>query len=634
MKSAKSFTVLLYSSVGVAVMGIIVIAANVLLRPVVSRVDLTEDNLYTLSEGTKHVLERIDTPVQVRFYFSESEPQTPVELKTYASRVEDLLNEYKLVSKGKLEIKKLDPVPDSDAEDSANLDGVEGQQFQPLSPEKLYFGISLRCLDESTTIPFLPPSRERLLEYDLTRAIAQVIKPTKKVIGIMSGLPVFGGGNPMAMAMGQGPQEAWLFVNQLKSDFEVRQVELNAETVDEDIQVLLVVYPKGITPATEFAVDQFVLRGGKLIAFLDPKAVRDPSSQMQPNLLQSAASGGASLDSLLRAWGLSFDVTHVVSDKEYRTPTGDGQLNSYLLSLPEKAIDPNDIATSEISTLIMPLAGAFEGTPAEGLTKTVLAHSSTSAALTETMMAALGGEADAQPTGKEYPLIVRLTGKFKTAFPNGKPEVEPTADPEKKSEAKTDAPLKESKEDGVVVLFGDADMLHENFYAQVNKFAGMTMIMRTYSQNLPLVQNLVEFLSGDKDLIGMRSRATMTRPFVKIHEMEAQAEKRYMAKITELQKSENDLNSKISALARGTEAGPGGMQTIILSDDAKKDYENYQKQRSEVRVSLKNERKNLRHDIDSLQNSVQWTNILAMPLLVTLAGIGLALLKRQKTAAR
>ena len=302
--------------------------------------------------------------------------------------------------------------------------------------------------------------------------------------------------------------------------------------------------------------------------------------------------------------------------------------------MPEKAIDPNDIATSQINKLILGRAGAFEGTPAEGLTQTVLAHSSTNAGLSETMMVALGGATDVPATGKEYPLIVRLTGKFKTAFPNGKPAVEPNpADPEKKEEPKAEAQLKESKEDSVVVLFGDADMLYDTFYAQIRSIFGQRMIVDTHSQNLPLLQNLVEFLSGDKDLISMRSRGTIQRPFVKIREMEAQAEKRYVAKITEMEKSVSELNAKLSELARGTEAGPNGMKTIMLSD-VKKEYDAVNKQKSEASASLKLEKKNLRREVDSLQNTVQWANILSMPLLISIAGIGLALLKRQKTAAR
>ena len=633
MKSSKSFAVLLYSSVGVVAMGIIVIAVNVLLRSFVSRVDLTEDRLYTLSDGTKNVLKRIETPVQVRFYFSESDPQTPPELKTYASRVEDLLNELELASKGKLLLKKLDPVPDSEAEDSANLDGVQGQQLTPMSGDKLYFGLSVRCLDETATIPLLVPSRERLLEYDLSRAIAQVIKPVKQVIGIMSGLPVFGGGNPMMAALGQGgAQDPWLFVDQLKSDFEVRQVELSAEKIDEDIKLMLVVYPKGISPATEFALDQFVLRGGKLIAFFDPKAVTDPMSRQQ-NMLQAAATGGASIDSLLRAWGLRFDAAQVVSDKEYASET-DGGANSTVLTLTEKAIDANDIATSQIKKLVMVLAGAFEGTPAEGLSKTVLVHSTPNATLSEAMLAAMGNVPNATTASKQYDLVIRLTGKFKTAFPEGPPSLPPDpSNPEKKEETKTEA-LKESKEDGLVVLFGDADMLHENFYARIQNIFGQRVMMQPVSQNLPLIQNLVEFLSGDKDLINMRSRATISRPFIKIREMQVDAQKRFQTKLDDLQKKEEELDRKLTELARGTEPGLGGMQTIILSDDAKKEIEAIKKQRSEVGLALKTERKNLRRDVDSLQNSLQWTNILAMPLLISLAGIGLALLKRQRTAAR
>ena len=191
MNNKKQFETYLYSTVGAAVMVVIVIALNVIMRPVVKRIDLTKDKLYTLSEGTRRILGRIDTPVQIRFYFSQSDPATPVDFKTYAARVEDLLNEYKLHAKGNLEIKRLDPVPDSDAEDSANVDGIEGQPLSPLGGDKIYFGLAISCLDARAAIPFLNPSRERLLEYDLTRAISQVIKPSKPVVGVMSGLPVF-----------------------------------------------------------------------------------------------------------------------------------------------------------------------------------------------------------------------------------------------------------------------------------------------------------------------------------------------------------------------------------------------------------------------------------------------------------
>jgi ABC-type uncharacterized transport system involved in gliding motility auxiliary subunit len=634
MQNKKGFETFLYSAIGVVVVAIIVIALNVIIRPMTTRLDLTADKAYTLSEGTRNILSKLDTPVQIRFYFSQKDPSTPPMLKTYAARVEDMLNEYKLLAKGNLEIKKLDPAPDTEAEDSANLDGIEGQMLQPMGGDRLYFGIAISCLDSRATIPFLTPERDRLLEYDLTRAISQVIKPQKPVIGVMSGLPVFGSFNPqmMQMGMGGGRTEPWVFVNELRSDFDVKEIPVTSETIDDDVQVLLVIYPKGITDAGEFAIDQFVLRGGKLIAFLDPFSVMDARSGNQQNPLQAAANNGATMEHLLKAWGLTFDLNKVVSDKVYFTELGgqDGrpQANPSFLQIPPEAMDTNDVVTSQIERIYLPFTGTFEGTPAEGLKKTVLIHSSKNSDLTEKMMAQFGSQGEFKASGKEQALALRLSGKFKTAFPNGKPGASPDSG-ETNNAAAPDNALKASKDETTVVLIADSDMLHEQFYARIQNFFGQR-IMMPFSQNLTFVQNLVEQLGGDKDLITIRSRATTARPFTKTRELQAQAEERFAAKIKELEKSEQELEQKINDLAQGKQPG----QQVILSDEARREWEDYQKKRVEVRDTLRKERRNLRKDITSLQNKLQWINIALMPLLVTAAGIGLAVIKRQKTAAK
>lgn len=635
MQHKKRFETYLYSAIGVIGMVVIVIALNVIVRPMTTRVDLTADKAYTLSEGTKRVLGKLDTPVQIRYYFSQKDASTPVEFKTYAARVEDMLNEYKLLAKGNLEVKKLDPVPDTEAEDSANLDGIEGQMLQPLGGDRLYFGLAVSCLDARATIPFLSPARERLLEYDLTRAITQVVKPQKPVIGVMSGLQVFGGINPMMMEMGRGGRtEPWVFINELKSDFNVKEVPLTADKIDDEIKVLMVVYPKNITEAAEFAIDQFVLRGGKLIAFLDPLNVMDARSSDPSNPLQSAANSGATLERLLKAWGLTFDLNKVVADKTYFTELGGGesgrpQANPAFLQLPPEAMDTNDVATSQIGRLYVPFGGAFTGSPAEGLKQTVLIRSSKNSDLTEKMLAQFGGAQDFKASGKEYALAVRLSGKFKTAFPDGKPT-------EKKDDAKKDEAakpagnsLKVSKEDTVVVLLGDADLVHEQFFARIQNFFGQR-IMIPFSQNLTFVQNLVEQMGGDKDLITIRSRATAARPFTKVRELQARAEERFAAKIKELEKSEQELAQKVNEMLQGKKPG----QQVILSDEAKREWQDVQKKRAEVRETLRQERRNLRKDIDSLQTTLKWTNIVAMPIVVAALGVVLALVKRQKTGAK
>ena len=266
----KRLETLLYSTIGIAAMALVLVAFNLIASPVRQRIDLTAENAYTLSPGTRAILAKLDTPVQIRFYCTKNASTMPVFLATYAQRVEDLLGEYRQASKGRIEIQRLNPEPDSDAEDSARLDGVEGQQTR--TGEKVYLGLSVGMLDQKQSIPFLTPDRERLLEYDVSRAIARVMTSEKPVIGVMSPLPVMGGANPMAMQMQQQQQRTppWAFMSELMRDFNVKKVEMTADKIPDDIKVLLVIHPKAASDSTQYMLDQFVMRGGKLIAFVDP----------------------------------------------------------------------------------------------------------------------------------------------------------------------------------------------------------------------------------------------------------------------------------------------------------------------------------------------------------------------------
>ncbi len=638
MKNQKQIETILYSSVGVVILLVIAIAVNLIFAHISVRADLTADNVYTLSQGTKNILSKLDTPVQIRLYFSQSAPDLDPAVRTYAQRVEDLLKEYRSYAKGKLQIKKLDPKPDSEAEDSATLDGIQGMTTNPLGGDKIYFGISVSCLDAKAAIPALTPQRERLLEYDLTRAISEVIKPTKPNLGIMSGLPVFGEMNPMMMMRGGGRQEPWFFVSELKADFNVKEIPLTADRIDDDINVLLVLYPKGISESAQYAIDQFVLRGGSLVAFLDPLSVMDTQSSNPMNPLQGAANSGATLDKLLKAWGLEFDLNKVVADKRFSTQlqgqNGQPQENPSFLSLTQVGMNTNDVVTSQLGRLTMPLAGCFTGTPADGLDMTVLFHSSPDSQLTDKMMAQFGASEEFKASGTEYKLGVRLRGKFKTAFPDGKPAADKKTDADKKDEAKdtadTTPQLKEGKAEGVVVLLGDADMLYERFFAQFQNLFGQRIMVGVFAANLTFLQNLVEQLGGDHDLIGIRSRATMSRPFSRVREMQAKAELAYESKIRQLEKDLSDAQQKINELQRAK----GTTQQAILSEEQKQEIRKFQERKVSVNRELKELRKNLRRDVDSLETSAKWINILSMPLAVSLAGIVIAVMKNKRTAAR
>jgi gliding motility-associatede transport system auxiliary component len=622
----KTFQTGLFSVIGVAAMLLILVAINFIAGRVKQRVDLTAEHAYTLSAGTKAILAKLDTPVQIRFYASQSAEGMPVFLKTYAQQVDDLLGEFRQNSRGLIQIRKLDPEPDSDAEDSAKLEGVEPQLLS--NGERVYLGLSVSLLDQKEAIPFLSPERERLLEYDISRAIARVMTPDKPVIGVLSSLPVMGTGAMMPMQ--QRGEPPWVLIEELKRDFDVKEIEPNATTIPDNVKVLLVIHPKGISEATEFALDQFVLRGGKLIAFLDPMAALDPQS--------ASASFGSPpsksvLDRLLKAWGLTFEDSKVLADLDFVGRTSQGRAPA-VLALNEKAVNKDDIATADAGNLFVVFGGVFGGTPAPGLKETVLLHSSKDSELVDPMMAQMSGEQIAtsfKPSGIEHPLAIRLSGKFKTAFPAGKPKP-PEAEPnEKKEEASApETMLKESKQETTVVLIGDSDMIQDRVAVrQVGNPFGQRLFMPA-NGNLAFAENLIDQLTGDSNLIAVRSRASRERPFTVVKKMQADAEASYRSKIKELEDGLADAQRKIGQLQSGKQEG----QRFILSPQQQEELANFRKKEAEAKTQLKEVRKKLRADIDSLENRIKWLDIAGMPALVAVTGLVFAIVKRRRSAAR
>ena len=627
----KSLETILYSSAGIVVMLVLVIAINVVTGAKPVRVDMTQEKAYTLSAGTKAILMKLDTPVKIRFYCTQSDTATPdtVFLRDYARQISDLLQEYKQIAGKNLIIEKYDPQPDSDAEDSARLDGLEPQQLPGV--DTFYLGLSVSLADTRVAIPFLAPNRERLLEYDITRAISQVINPQKAAIGVMSPLPVFGApANPMMEQMGQQSSAPWTLIQQLQQDFNVRQIALDASNIDDDVKVLLVIHPKGISDQTQYAIDQFVLRGGKLIAFLDPMSVLD--SRQQNPMMGGGGPSSSSLDKLLPAWGLQFDIGKVVADLDFKMRLR-GQNDQPMeapawLALTPDGINLNDTATSELDSLWLPLVGAFTGEPTAGLKETVLLHSSKDAELTDAFTASMGQQEilnNFRPTGTNYNLAVRLTGKFKTAFPAGDP-----ANTETNASSKAGNSLKESKAETSVVLVGDSDLLADDFSLRKENTA-LGELVDPLNANLDLAQNLVEQMAGDSNLIAVRSRASLSRPFTRVKQIQAAAEARGEAKIAQLRQSLEDTEQRLSELQQQKKSAD---QRYILSPEQQTAIENFRKQEAEVSRELREAQKDLRKEVVSLETRIEWWNILAMPLAVTLAGIMIAVVKRKKNSAK
>jgi ABC-type uncharacterized transport system involved in gliding motility auxiliary subunit len=615
---------LLYSAGGLAAVFVILVLVNVIVGAGRVRLDFTQGKLYTLSQGTRSVLDKLPGTVRIRLYFTQGDNSVPLGIKAYGRRVEDMLAEFRQAAHGNLSIEKFDPQPDSDAEDAATLEGVDAQTTP--GGDKFYLGLSVSYADQKLALPALAPDREPLLEYDLTRAIARATTTTKPVIGVMSALPVFGmGPNPMT---GGQPVEQQVFIGELKRDYAVKRVSLDPDKIDDDIKVLVVIHPRGISDRAQYALDQFVLRGGKLIAFLDPNAYFDQMGGMM-----GGGEGGtqSSLALLLKAWGIGFDTGKVAMDMRYLTGAGARSLPT-LLSLNDNAFDPNDVSTARLGSLLMPFAGVFTGKPAQGLAETVLMKTSTYSQLVDSFTAATLGEAairNFQPSGTEYPLAIRLTGKFRTAFPDGAPKSEDKGD--RKAASKVAVPaavapqLKESAAENSVVLVGDSDFINDGAAVQVQEIFGQRIVIPR-NGNLAFAEALVDQFAGDPALIGLRGRASAMRPFTVIRDMEAKAQQAYLGKIKELEDSLNQTQEKLGALQKGKGPGAG----TILSAEQQAELENFRKKAAETRLELKDVRRALRADSEALEFWTKLLNIALMPLLVALAGIALAVLRRRR----
>ena len=621
---------LFYSAGGLLLLAIILIAANFLFSAFKVRVDLTQGSVYTLSPGTRAILSKLEAPVKIRYYYTQGGNTVPVALKTFAKRVEDLLNEYKSASGGKVIIEKFNPEPDSDAEESAALDNVEGQQTN--TGEKFYLGLAVSFLDKKEAIPVLSADREQLLEYDLTSKISQVTQAKKPVIGLMAGLPVLGRPlNPMTKLQ---PTEPWVLGSELKRTFEMKKVELDVKKIDDDIKVMLVIHPKNITEEAEYALDQFVLRGGKLMAFVDPYAYFDQQPDLQ-NPFGGNQAGGSTLYNLFKGWGVELDGGKVIADMTF--PSGSGpRLLPTLLMLTNDAFNMEDIVMSQVGTMLVPFGGTFKGKLADGIKQSVLIHSSKNAMPVDLIIATLSGEPSTRgfaPTGKEEPIAMRLTGKFKSAFPNGEPT--PQQAPAKKGEELKPPPpssgkhMREAAAENSVVLIADVDMLTDGAAVETQDVFGQKVVVPR-NGNLAFAQSLIEQLAGDQNLGTLRSRAAFSKPLTVLRKMEAQAQQSYLGEIKKLEDARNQITEKLQALQKGRTGGATAAAATVLTPEQQAEIEKFRKQATETGKQLKELRKNLRVDSDKLELWTKVINIGAIPTLVAILGLIFALRRRNQ----
>lgn len=627
------------SVTGVFIVLGIVILVNILVARLPSmRIDLTAERLYTLTPNTKAMLGDLERDVALKFYFSRSAGSTPIPIKQYAQRIQDLLGEYETNGRGRIRLEVHDPEPDSDEEEWAQKYGLSAQGMGPFGGEGFYLGLAAVSGTREAAIPFLAPSAEPQLEYLLTRLIHEVSQTERPTVGLMTALPVMGTPQ-MPFRQPQGPQaQKWAVISDIERLYEVREVSPTVEEIPADLETLLILHPKDLSEKTLFALDQFVLRGGRLLAFVDPMCLAEQENQAQPN--QFGGFGNASdLNRLSRAWGLELRTGKLLADPGAATtisrgPAGGGEESIAWLSLRGERMNREDVATASLEFVMMPFAGALSGEPAEGLTMTPLVSPTDTAGLIDSFAAMGPGSAARKDLQRESGLFlgVRLQGNFKTAFPDGPPEEDQAAGEEEENaepeETESPAHLTESDGHGAVILITDVDMLYDRFAVRNLSFLGQTM-MQPVNDNLNFALNLIEQMAGSEELIGLRGRGTYERPFTKVLELQREAQDRWQNEELALQQELQDAQARINEL----QAAKDQDQRFILSPAQADEIEKFDEKVFETRRKLKEVRKNLRKDIEALGLKLKFINIAAVPLAVAAFGIVRGLRRRKRASA-
>ena len=642
MKKETKFSIFLNSVGGALVILLCVIVFNIISSQLKIKADLTEGNLFTLSEGSKKLLDGLaderdgdseSSQLEIRFYLTKGEKGVPVFVNEHGKRIEDLLDQYKAYAGSDLELKKINPRRDTDEEELAVNDGIQ------LLNNAFYVGMAVSYLDTTEVVPFFDPSKSPTLEYDISRAIKNVLrlKEERQKVGVMSSLNVWGGpdpSNPMAMMNRGAPQQpAWYFIRQLQQDLNVERIEAAATEIPEDVDVLMVIHPKNVSEATEYALDQFVLSGRKLIVFVDPMALRDGGNNQNPQMRIPGMGGASNLTRLFSKWGVTFEGSKVVADFNYRLtqrdPLSRGRIQPAYLALNKNALNSDEVVTRDLGTIRLPYVGSFDTSKlATGLKATELITSSEQAKLVDGMSSQFNGakvmdsfftgSEDGKPTGtKKYTLALKLSGKFTTAFPDGKPNAaEEENEAEKKEEGTPQ--IKETDNENHVCLIGDTDLLSDEHFLVQQRFI--------ISENIAFVQNLVDHF-GDGTLINIRSR-NQNRPFTTIMDLEKDAQAKFEGK---LKKLEAEQQAILQEKTKMESAGDGSNQfTLSIDPEALKDI---QKKELEKRKQIREIRKELRAEIDMIQLWIKLANIGIMPGIVIVLGIVFFILKRKKTAA-
>lgn len=586
-----------------------IMASNSLLRSI--RWDLTENRLYTMSQGTRNILGGLQEPINLYFFFSSDATREIPAVRNYANRVRELLEEFASNSKGKINLRVIDPVPFSEEEEMATEFGLTPVPIGT-SGENIYFGLAgTNMVDDASTIAFFHPDKENFLEYDLAKLVYSLDHPERPVIGVLSSLPMQRDFDPATQQI----RQAWVIADQAEQLFQLRTLSAKLTQVDEDIDLLLLVHPKNLPEQTLYAIDQFVMRGGRALIFVDPFAESEAPAVDQENLMASrAGSQSSNLGPLFSAWGIRYNPGQVIADEQLALSVTMGPGRPSIRHLAFLGFGPeqfnrSDIITAKLDLVNVATAGIFELEGHSTLTMIPLIQTSSRAMPVTTDRFTYMPDPSAlrngfEPTGQIYTVAARLTGPLASAFPDGPPS----------TDTGTVGHLKASITDATIILVADTDLLTDRFWVQVQSFLDQRLAT-AFANNGDLLVNALDNLSGSSDLISIRGRAGYTRPFTRVEDLRREAEARLQAKEQEL---EQQLKATEDSLAR-LQSQRLDQNTVLLSDEQSVELHKFLDEKVRIQKELRQVRLELDREIDHLGSRLKFINIGLIPLALTLA---------------
>ncbi len=582
-----------------------------------ARIDLTANRIYTLSPGSKHILAANKEPIHLQLFISAQAMRDLPNLRAYAQRVRELVEEMVAGSHGTIKLDVIDPQPFTDAEDKAAAAGLQAVPAG-VNGTSIYFGLvgtnahGVRSID-----PFFDPAKEVFLEYDIARLLVSLSGGHKPVLAVLSSLP---SGPTFDPASGQ-VKPGWAIDGELSKSYELRRLQPNPTSIGADVDLLLLIHPKDLPADTQYAIDQFVLRGGRLLVFVDPDAEADPAGLAAPRVGAGGTltpSVSSSLPHLFKAWGIAFDPGKIVRDPRDALQIRDkdsGQIlpNPLAIGLSKDALNQGDVVSAQLDSLNFSTAGALALAPGSSLAMEPLASIATDADLVSTDQVRLQSDprqlsAGFKPDGKAYVLAARFTGKLATAFPE-------RHDPHHL--ASSNAPVD-------LIVVADTDLLTDRMWVRAQDFFGRRLL-DPFARNGDFVANAVDNLGGSPDLIGMRARQGYARPFTRIQHMRERADQRLQGRQQELTAQLKAMEQRLATL----QGAPGGQGAQALDASQKAELARFEQQRQAIRSNLRDVQRQLNVDIERLATRLKLIDILGVPLLLSLGALLVAWWRRR-----